>query len=97
MATRMSMDEYNRRLMAIPDDSTKHDALYRAHQRVGQLEALNAALAAQVDRMRPVVDIAIEWADAEDGSDDEKSAGAALVWEVGHYKEQMAQLAKECE
>jgi hypothetical protein len=63
--------------------------------RIRQLEELNKTLAAQVDRMRPVVDVAIEWADAEDGSKDEESAGAALVWEVSNYERQMAQPAKE--
>jgi hypothetical protein len=32
-----------------------------ANQRIQQLEKLNATLAAEVDRMRPVVDAAVEW------------------------------------
>ena len=37
------------------------DETYQLRQRVGQLERLNTSLAAQVDRMRPVVDAALYW------------------------------------
>jgi hypothetical protein len=70
--------------------------LYKgALERIRQLEALNAALAAQVDRQGKVIEAAIDWADTEYGSDDEDSAAAALVAVVNTYQEQMAQLAKE--
>jgi hypothetical protein len=86
----MSMDEYNRRLMATPNDSAKHDALYEAHGRVGALERLNSQLAAQVDRQAKVVDAAIEWAD---------HAGPLRVQRLGQavatYDMAMAQLGKE--
>lgn len=67
-----------------------HDAI----KRIQQLERLNATLSAQVDRQARVVDAAIEWADTEYGTNDESSAGAALVAVVNTYQEQMAALAK---
>lgn len=60
--------------------------------RIRQLEALNALLAEQVDRMRPVVDAAI--ATTEHGCG---LCQARLDNEVATYQRQMAQLAKERE
>jgi hypothetical protein len=71
------------------DDGAKHDVLYEAHQRIGQLEALNTLLAEQVDRMRPVVDAVKVFVDTG------KALPAHLAY--SHYEKQMAQLAKEGE
>jgi hypothetical protein len=71
-------------------------SLYRdAVKRIQQLEALNATLAAQVDRQAKVVEAGVDWADTEYGTDDESSAATSLVAVVNTYQELMAQLAKE--
>lgn len=71
-------------------------SLYRdAIRRIQQLEALNATLAAQVDRQAKVVEAAVDWAGTEYGADDESSAAASLVAIINTYQESMAQLAKE--
>lgn len=65
-------------------------ALYEdAITRIRQLEALNATLAAQVDRMRPVVATVKEFVDT----------GKVLPLHMAYtsYEKQMAQLAKESE
>lgn len=96
MAIRMSMDEYNQRLVAGQNDSAKHDALYDARQRIAQLEALNATLAAQLDRQAAVVQAAkilaislrrqslASWSGPEE----------ALERAITTYEQQMAVLAK---
>jgi hypothetical protein len=92
MAIKMSMDEYNQRLTATPDDGAKHDVLYEAHQHISQLEALNTLLAEQVDRMDKVVKAAKTWA-----GDDKGFTRIALRTAVINYMGEMAQLAKEGE
>jgi hypothetical protein len=79
----------------MPDDSTKHDALYEAHQRVCQLEALNATLAAQLDRQARVVEAAQTWNNCKYGSDEESVAGMRLSEIVNDYDDSMAQLVRE--
>jgi hypothetical protein len=67
-------------------------SLYRdAIRRIQQLEALNATLAAQVDRMRPVVEVAVVVADF--GMSTARYSDLQLV--VGKYRQAMAQMAKE--
>ena len=62
-------------------------------ERIRQLEQLNATLAAQVDRMRPVVDAAQKWSNTyDDGAED-----TPLLEAVTEYYGQMAQLAKPSE
>lgn len=61
-------------------------------QRVKALYQLNLELAAQVDRMRPVVDFARTW-----HANDKGFTRIALHNAVSHYNTAMAQLAKESE
>lgn len=91
-AVGMSMGEYNQRLVAGQNDSAKHDALYDAHQRIAQLEALNATLAAQIDRMTLVVDAAGVVADGPFGHG--YSSIEVLIAKVRTYEQQMTALAK---
>jgi hypothetical protein len=70
--------------------------LYRdAIRRIQQLEALNATLAAQVDRMRPVVDTALVVARAVRETTDWTVGEATLEYAARVYQEHMAQLAEE--
>jgi hypothetical protein len=66
-----------------------------AIRRIQQLEALNATLAAQVDRMRPVVDTALVVARAVRETTDWTVGEAALEYAARIYQGHMAQLAKE--
>lgn len=62
-----------------------------AEARIRQLERLNAQLAAQIDRMRPVVSAAWGWRLSEGAP-----ARAVVLGEaVDTYQQAMAQLAKE--
>jgi hypothetical protein len=71
-------------------------SLYRdAIRRIQQLEALNATLAAQVDRMRPVVDTALVVARAVRETTDWTVGEAALEYAARVYQEHMAQLVRE--
>jgi hypothetical protein len=68
-----------------------HDAI----RRIQQLEALNATLAAQVDRMRPVVDTALVVARLLRETTDWSIEESALEYAARMYQEQMVQLARE--
>lgn len=63
-----------------------------ASRRIGQLEQLNAVLAAQVDRMHVVVKAAQVWA-----GNDKGFTRIALRTAVINYVSQMEKLAKQCE
>jgi hypothetical protein len=68
-------------------------SLYRdAIRRIQQLEALNATLAAQVDRQAKVVEAAQTWNNCKYGSDEESVAGMRLSEIVNDYDDAMAQL-----
>lgn len=68
----------------------------RYEKRIRQLETLNRALAAQVDRMRPVVDSAMRSADYYAQYPNSLNGYEIdLRNKVGTYRRQMAQLAKE--
>jgi hypothetical protein len=70
-------------------------SLYRdAIKRIQQLEALNATLAAQIDRVRPVVDAALVVARAVRETTDWTVGEAALEYAARVYQEHVAQLAK---
>jgi hypothetical protein len=71
--------------------SLYHDAI----RRIQQLEALNATLAAQVDRMRPVVDTALVVARAVRETTDWTVGEAALEYAARVYQEHMARLVRE--
>jgi hypothetical protein len=73
-----------------PDELAKYKAMHGAALgHIRQLEGLNTALAAQVDRMRPVITAAKEVVDT----------GKVLPIHMAYttYEKQMAQLAKEGE
>jgi hypothetical protein len=73
-------------------------SLYRdAIRRIQQLEALNATLAAQVDRMRPVVEAALAVTRSLRGTTDWSAEESALEYAARMYQQHMAQLAKEDE
>lgn len=59
----------------------KHVGYTSADERIRQLEKLNATLAAEVDRMRPVVEAACKWSD----SYDEVADDLPLLTEVTEY------------
>jgi hypothetical protein len=65
--------------------------------RIRQLEQLNATLAAQVDRMRPVIEAAGVLASSLRRHESESWSGCeeALERAVTEYKSAMAQLARE--
>jgi len=68
----------------------RRDETCQLRERVGQLERLNASLAAQVDRQALVVDAAIEWKKywlAESDNDE-------LLEAIDDYERAMAALAK---
>lgn len=88
MVVKMSQKELSQFVATQHNDSAKHDALYEACQRVRQLEALNAILAAQVDRQAKVVD-AVLVAFHRGGGFTQQSATAC-----DDYVTAMAQLAK---
>jgi hypothetical protein len=66
------------------------DETYQLRERVGQLERLNASLAAQVDRMRPVVEAASQWA-----RDDKGLLRVRLRTAIINYEAEMDKLMKE--
>lgn len=65
--------------------------------RIAALERLNATLAMQVDRMRPVVDAATSRVESLEQIHPDGLTGdeIVLVASVRLYEQQMAQLAKE--
>lgn len=63
-------------------------------ERIVALEKLNATLAAQVDRMRPVVDAALVLASSLRGIADWSVEESALEYAARMYQQAMAQLAK---
>ena len=65
-----------------------HDEINKRDERIRQLEALNATLAAQIDRTQPVVDAARVVADIGIGG------WVNLHGEVQRYDAQMTELAK---
>ena len=66
------------------NDSQKHDALYEAHQRIRQLEQLNATLAAEIDRMTPVIEAA--WIAMRFGKGTNELHAALLAYEASKPK-----------
>ena len=65
------------------------DETYQLRERVGQLERLNATLAAQVDRMEKVVEAAIDMQEHGCGQCESQLNVAVIT-----YKEQMIALGK---
>jgi hypothetical protein len=63
--------------------------------RIRQLEALNATLAAQVDRMRPVIEAAIAYARTLRLASDWRDGEAPLEHAVRVYQREMARMAGE--
>ena len=89
MGVILSEDEWRVVDMESDESVARCDETYQLRERVGQLERLNASLAAQVDRMRPVVDTASRWARS-----DKVLSRVHLRTAVINYEEQMAALEK---
>lgn len=70
---------------------TNEQLIAELRQRVEGLYRVNAELAAQVDRMRPVVDAACKWSD---DYDDGATKDGDVLDAVTEYYGAMAQLAK---
>jgi hypothetical protein len=71
-------------------------SLYRdAVKRIQQLEALNATLAAQVDRQARVVEAALAITRSLRGTADWSAEESALEYAARMYQQHMAQLAEE--
>ena len=64
MVVRMNERELRKFVNTQPNDSKRHDALHDATERIRQLEQLNATLAAEIDRMRPVVEAVLAYTDS---------------------------------
>lgn len=70
------------------------DETYQLRERVRQLERLNATLATQVDRMRPVIDTAITWRREQLHRGRRYVDSAPLESMVDAYEHQMARPGK---
>jgi hypothetical protein len=91
----MSMGEHQQQIAAESgENAVKHDELYQAHQRIRQLEELNATLSTQVDRQAKVVDATVEWATWLRGSTVWTEPESVLEYVVRTYQREMAVLAK---
>lgn len=86
MVIRMNNRELRKFVNSEPNDSKRHDALHDATKRIRQLERLNAALAAEIDRMRPVVEAAIDMQEHGCGQCEAKLDEAVITYKASEPK-----------